>query len=125
MCTTFHSLREGILFDSHADGCHFCNSLSNLVKLISPSIHLLLPFRESLRDDLREIVSSSVWTFADLPHEAPFRVELRFKWGLGLILIGEVNLSAQLGVVSCNLSVLWHETCLVEMLWLNLRDVLS
>lgn len=86
MCTSFHAFGEGVFWDAHSNCCHFSNCVDRLVHEVTPLVHFGLPFRELLRNHLREVVSCSFRPLADFPHKPPLLVKHRHDGRLRQIL---------------------------------------
>lgn len=72
---TFHSLREGLLWHTHSDGSHLSDDFYSVEHFEPPTVHLTFPVSEVLGDNLWEIVSSTIGSFSDFPHEAPLCIK--------------------------------------------------
>ena len=123
MCTTVHSLGKGVLSYSHANSCHFSSNKGSLEEFLTPVIHFFFPIQECIRYYLGEIVISTFWSLAYLPHVSPLGIISGRELRLGLIFSWEMLNSFVM--VSGFFYLLWSYPYLIVVLWFGVAQLLS
>jgi len=125
MCTTLHPLREGILWHVHANGSHLSDGVDSRVKLATPLVHFILPFGETLRNHLREVISRAIRSLSNFPHESPLSIQSRLKRTLRHVFSIEVQLYQLLLVVTSRFNEFWCGSYLVVALGNDVSALLA
>ena len=120
MSASIHSFSVSVDSHSHSNSSHLGDHFDCVEHFEAPSIHLCLPVREPLRDNLREVIWSTFGSLSNFPHESPLCIKHWHDWRNRQIFGCLLKIYDFLSVIPCHFDIFWCCSSLVVILWFDI-----